>query len=170
MPWNWAINPGKIVEQGGSGGAHLVRRCGDAQGLRRAGRGPDDLLRPQHTGAYSIPCLDTSKKDLASTKFPSADDAKRANLMNAIAPGLPPVVMFHGTTDRVVPFETSLEFSRKIGRRRRTVALVFTKVRGTASSISTCPSSSIKGTRTSWTTSSWRRASSSPILKAPMEV
>jgi len=51
--------------------------------------------------------------------------------MNAIAPGLPPSSMFHGPSDRVVPFETSLEFSRKMKKKKNPCELVVTKVRGT---------------------------------------
>jgi acetyl esterase/lipase len=68
--------------------------------------------------------LDTSKKGFGFDRFPSPDIAKRASLMNAIAPGLPPTVIFHGTQDRVVPFDTSFEFARKMKKKKNACELV----------------------------------------------
>ncbi|MFZ4766266.1 MAG: alpha/beta hydrolase [Roseimicrobium sp.] len=117
------INPGKIIGAGGSGGAHLAAASAMLKEFDEPGEDAMISCAPNSLALFN-PVLDTSKRGYGFDKFPSADLAKRANLMNAIVPGLPPTVLFHGTTDRVVPFDTSFEFARKMKKKKNPCDLV----------------------------------------------
>ena len=60
------------------------------------------------------PILDFSKKGVGHAKFPDRKMARRADLMKHPRRRLPPMIIFHGTSDRVVPFENSQRFRRKM--------------------------------------------------------
>jgi acetyl esterase/lipase len=117
------INPGKIVGAGGSGGAHIAAASALLNDFDEPGEDPMISCAPNSLVLFN-PVLDTSKKGFGFDRFPSPDIAKRASLMNAIAPGLPPTVIFHGTQDRVVPFDTSFEFARKMKKKKNACELV----------------------------------------------
>jgi len=44
----------------------------------------------------------------------NAEDAKIASPINYVTKDFPPIYMIHGTNDRIVPFEQSVEFAKKI--------------------------------------------------------
>lgn len=117
------ISPGKIVGAGGSGGAHIV--CAAAM-LKEFDEAGEDLSIPCAPNAMALfnPVLDTSKKGFGFDRFPSPEVAKRANLFNAIAPGLPPSVIFHGTQDRVVSFDASFDFAKRMKKKKNQCELV----------------------------------------------
>ena len=117
------INPGKIVGAGGSGGAHIAAAAAMLKEFDEPGEDPAISCSPNAMVLFN-PVLDTSKNGFGFDKFASPDIAKKANLMNAIRPGLPPSVMFHGTQDRVVPFDTSYEFARKMKKKKNACELV----------------------------------------------
>ncbi len=117
------INPGKIVGSGGSGGAHLVASAAMLKEFDEPGEDPMISCAPNSLALFN-PVLDTSKKGFGFDKFPSADIAKRANLFNAISPGLPPTVIFHGTNDRVVPFDASFDFAKRMKKKKNPCDLV----------------------------------------------
>ena len=117
------INPGKIVGAGGSGGAHIVAAAAMVKDFDEPGEDPLISSAPNSLALFN-PVLDTSKKGYGFDKFPSPDIAKRANLFNSIAPGLPPTVIFHGTNDRVVSFDTSFDFARKMKKKKNPCDLV----------------------------------------------
>jgi acetyl esterase len=117
------INPGKIVGAGGSGGAHLAAAAAMLNEFDEPGEDPAISCAPNAMVLFN-PVLDTSKRGFGFERFPNPDAAKRASLMNAIRPGLPPSVMFHGTQDRVVPFDTSYEFARKMKKKKNACELV----------------------------------------------
>jgi acetyl esterase len=112
------INPGKIVAIGGSGGAHAL---GAAAMLDGSYDQPgEDVSVPPSPNALVLfnPVLDTSKKGFGMDRFPNADVAKDANLIRAIRPGLPPMMILHGTNDRVVSFDGSYEFAKKTSKKK----------------------------------------------------
>ena len=112
------INPGKIVGIGGSGGAHAIAssallgreydEVGEDSGINAA---PNALV-------LFNPVLDTAKTGFGLDRFPTPAEAKNANLIRAIRPGFPPMLIMHGTGDRVVPFGGSYEFARKSSKKK----------------------------------------------------
>ncbi len=117
------INPGKIVAAGGSGGAHAITSAAMLTGYDDA---TDDLSISAVPNALVLfnPVLDTSKNGFGLDRFPDAKAAKNANLIRAIAKGMPPMLVMHGTADRVIPFEGSHTFTRKMARKKNKCRLI----------------------------------------------
>lgn len=111
------INPKRIAGCGGSAGAHAILSAA----LRKDGDDPaDDLSVSCVPDALVLfnPILDTSTKGVFSEKFPDAKAAGRASLMRHVRRRLPPMLIIHGTQDRVVPYEQSVRFKKKNWWRR----------------------------------------------------
>ncbi|MBX7210005.1 MAG: alpha/beta hydrolase [Verrucomicrobiaceae bacterium] len=117
------INPGKIVTVGGSGGAHAITSAAMLKGYDDPA---DDLSISAVPNALVLfnPVLDTSKHGFGLERFPDAKAAKNANLIRAIAKGMPPMLLMHGTADRVVPFDGSYTFAKKMGRKKNKCRLI----------------------------------------------
>lgn len=117
------INPGKIVAVGGSGGAHAIASAAMLKGYDDPA---DDLTFSAVPNALVLfnPVLDTSKHGFGLDRFPDAKAAKNANLIRAIAKGMPPMLVMHGTADRVVPFDGSYTFVKKMGRKKNKIRLI----------------------------------------------
>lgn len=117
------INPGKIVGIGGSGGAHAITSTAMLKGFDDPADDPSISAVPNALVLFS-PVLDTSKTGFGLDRFPDAKIAKGANLINAIAKGMPPMLIMHGTADRVVPFNGSYVFTKKMARKKNKVRLI----------------------------------------------
>ncbi len=117
------VNPGKIVGCGGSGGAHIVAGAAMLQGPDEPAEDLSVSCAPNCMVLFS-PVLDTSKTGFGHDRFPTPEMAKQSNLFNAIVKGLPPLLVFHGTTDRVVPYETSALFVKKMKKKKNTAEIV----------------------------------------------
>lgn len=117
------INPGKIVGIGGSGGAHAITSAAMLEGFDDANDVVDCSPAPNALVLFN-PVLDTSKKGFGLERFPDAGVAKNANLIRAIRPGLPPMLLMHGTADRVVPFAGTYEFAKKSSKKKNFCRLI----------------------------------------------
>lgn len=117
------INPGKIVGVGGSGGAHAIASAAMLKGYDDPADDPSISAVPNALVLFS-PVLDTSKSGFGLDRFPDAKSAKAANLINAIAKGMPPMLIMHGTADRVVPFNGSYVFTKKMSRKKNKMRLI----------------------------------------------
>lgn len=107
------IHPGKVVACGAAAGAHAALA---AAMLKDFDDPADDLsisCIPDALVLFS-PIVDFSRKGVGSSKFPDRRMARRADLMKHPRRRLPPMLVFHGTADRVVPFENTVRFRRKM--------------------------------------------------------
>ena len=111
------INPGKIVGAGGSGGAHIITATAMLSGFDEPSEDVSLSAAPNALTLFN-PLIETVKKSLGYDKFPNPALAKKADLMAAIAPGLPPMLIFHGSTDRVIPIESSILFAKKMKKKK----------------------------------------------------
>lgn len=119
------INPGKVVGIGGSGGAHAIASAALLDGNNYDERGEDCSINPAPNALVLFnPVMDTSKAGFGLDRFPSPGDAKAANLIRAIRPGFPPMLIMHGTADRVVPAGGSYEFAKKSSKKKNFCRLV----------------------------------------------
>jgi acetyl esterase len=112
-----SIDPERIAGCGGSAGAHAILSAA----LRKDGDDPaDDLSISCAPNAFVLfnPILDTSPKGVFSDRFPDIRTARKANLLHLVRRRLPPVLIIHGTADRVVPYEHSARYKKKNWWRR----------------------------------------------------
>jgi acetyl esterase/lipase len=108
------FDPSRIVGIGGSAGAHailsaaMLRRFLEADGENTAVPcAPNALI-------LFSPVTDTSRNSGAGfDRFPDKSAARHADLIAAVRSRLPPMLIFHGTADRVVPFANSRKFRRR---------------------------------------------------------
>lgn len=118
------IDQSKIVASGGSCGAHAAvcaAMCGsefdDSNDDCETSPCPDALV-------LFSPVLDISKKGFGTSAFPDTATAKKANPLNCIRPGLPPMLLFHGGADMSVPIRGSQKFARKMQRKKNKCELM----------------------------------------------
>lgn len=117
------INPGKIVGIGGSCGGHAIASAAMLSKFDDPSEALESSPVPNALVLFN-PVLDTSKKGFGLDRFPDAGLAKDANLIRAIDKGLPPMLIMHGTADRVVPFGGSYEFARKSSKKKNICRLI----------------------------------------------
>jgi acetyl esterase len=117
------VDPQKVVGCGGSAGAHAILSAA----LLRDGDDPeDDISIPCAPNALILfnPVTDTSPAGVFSDRFPDRKTARRGSLMRSVRRKLPPMLLIHGTADRVVPFEHSVRFRKKNWWRRNICKLL----------------------------------------------
>jgi acetyl esterase len=119
---HFGVLPDSIVACGAAAGAHAALSCALLDDFDDPA---DDASIPCAPNAFVLfsPILDLSAKGIGHAKFPDRKMARRANLMKHLRRRLPPMIIFHGTADRVVPLENSQRFSRKMWWRRNACKL-----------------------------------------------
>jgi acetyl esterase/lipase len=117
------IDTQKITGCGGSAGAHAIL---SAAMLRDGDDPADDKAIPCSPNALVLfnPVLDTSPDGIFCDRFPDNRLAKRASLPRHVRRRLPPMLIIHGTADRVVPFAHSVKFRKKNWWRRNVCRLL----------------------------------------------
>ena len=106
------LDPQKITIGGAAGGAYLallatmpsVKELPPVDGFD---------CRPQALILFST-LVNTAAKGAASERFPDAKIAKRLSPTGLIRRKLPPMLLFHGTSDRITPFEEVEKFRRRM--------------------------------------------------------
>lgn len=106
------LDPQKITIGGAAGGAYLallatmpsVKELPPVDGFD---------CRPQALILFST-LVNTAAKGPASERFPDAKTAKRLSPTGLIRRKLPPMLLFHGTSDRITPFEEVEKFRRRM--------------------------------------------------------
>ena len=106
------LDPNRVVIGGAGGGAFLallatmpkVKQMPPVDGLD---------CRPQALILFSA-LVNTAAKGPASERFPNSKTAKRMSPSHLIRRKLPPIIMFHGKSDRITPFDEVDRFRRKM--------------------------------------------------------
>ncbi|MBK1883013.1 alpha/beta hydrolase [Luteolibacter pohnpeiensis] len=116
------LDPDRIAVGGSAGGALLA--------LLTAMPKPKNLppvdgvdCRPQALILFSA-LVNTSPRGQGSDRFPNAKLAKANSPMSLVRGKLPPMVFFHGKSDRITPFEDVERFCRKLRWRRNKCKLI----------------------------------------------
>jgi acetyl esterase len=104
------INPNKIVAGGGSAGGHVAACTGVIEGLDEKNEDPNISSKPNALVLFN-PAV-----DLVGLVKRGRSDRGLGNRVKEISPlqqlkkGAPPCIIFHGTADRTVPFESVERF------------------------------------------------------------
>ena len=106
------IDPSRIIIGGSSGGALLALL---ATMPKEKALPPVDGLRcnPQALILFSS-LIDAVSIRAAKERFPDTKSAKRHSPSRLIRRKLPPILMFHGKSDRVTPFQDAARFARRM--------------------------------------------------------
>ncbi len=116
------LDPNKITVGGAGGGAFLalLATMPKAKSLP-----PVDGLDcfPQALILFSS-LVNTAVKGAAADRFPDFKTAKRLSPTNLIRRKLPPMLFFHGKSDRITPFEEVEKFRRRMRWRGNSCELV----------------------------------------------
>lgn len=106
------LDPDRLTIGGAAGGAFLALLATMPKPKQLP---PVDGLdcRPQALVLFSS-LVNTAIKGQALDKFPDAKTAKRVSPSQLIRRKLPPMLMFHGKTDRITPFDEVERFRRKL--------------------------------------------------------
>ena len=106
------LDPQKITIGGAAGGAYLALLA-TMPSLKELPPVDGFDCRPQALILFST-LVNTAAKGPASERFPNAKTAKRLSPTGLIRRKLPPMLLFHGTSDRITPFEEVEKFRRRM--------------------------------------------------------
>jgi len=106
------LDPGRVVIGGAGGGAYLALLATMPKAKQLP---PVDGLdcRPQALILFSA-LVNTAIKGQGSERFLNAKTAKRLSPTQLIRRKLPPMVFFHGKSDRITPFDEVERFHRRM--------------------------------------------------------
>lgn len=106
------IDPDRVIAGGAAGGAFLALLCSLPKPKILP---PVDGLdcHPQALMLFSS-LVNTASKGAARDRFPDARSAKRMNPSSLVRRKLPPMILFHGKSDRVTPFSDAERFVRRM--------------------------------------------------------
>jgi acetyl esterase/lipase len=104
------VNPDKIVAGGGSAGGHVAACTGVIDGLDDESENRDISSRPNALVLFNpaVDLVQLAKKRASDERFKRV---KEISPLQHITKGLPPCIIFHGTADRTVPFDSVERFS-----------------------------------------------------------
>ncbi len=116
------LDPNKITLAGAAGGAYLalLATLPKSKDLP-ATVGPG--FHPQALILFSA-LINTAAKGPALERFPDARTAKRLSPTNLIRRKLPPMLFFHGKSDRITPFDEVEKFRRRLRWRGNSCELI----------------------------------------------
>ena len=111
------IDPGKIAVCGASGGGHIALCAAMAEGFDNPSEPTEISSKPDLVMLFN-PVVDTGPKGVGFDLFPDARIAKSVSPLRLIRKGLPPMIVFHGTADRVAPAEATEKFAKGMRRKK----------------------------------------------------
>ena len=104
------VNKRKIVAAGGSAGGHLAACTAQIPGYDAANENTKISSKPNALVLFN-PVVNTMKERIAKRL---GDKAESISPSHHVMPKLPPTLIFHGTSDKTVPFETITDFQSKM--------------------------------------------------------
>jgi len=109
---NFDIDPNRVIIGGAAGGAFLALL---ATMPRKKAMPPVNGLdcRPQALILFSA-LVNTATKCQALERFPDTKSARRHSPSKLVRRKLPPMLMFHGKSDRITPFDEADRFGRRL--------------------------------------------------------
>lgn len=118
------LDPTRVFAVGGGAGANIAASA--AMGITLPGT--DSILnatttRPDAAILFSA-ILDIHKGDYGYDSFTDAAEARLASLSRYIAADMPPLLLLHGTADRLVPCEEGTAFAARMKRHQNVCELV----------------------------------------------
>jgi acetyl esterase/lipase len=116
------LDPNRLTLGGAAGGAFLALLATMPK-LKQMPLVAGLDCRPQALVLFSA-LVNTSSKGQASDRFPDAKTAKRLSPMQLMRRKLPPMLFFHGKSDRITPFDEVERFRRAMRWRRNVCELV----------------------------------------------
>lgn len=116
------LDPNRLTVGGAGGGAFLALL---ATMPKTKDLPPIDGLTctPQALVLFSA-LVNTTGKSAAAERFPDAKSAKRLSPSNLLRRKLPPMLLFHGKSDRITPFEDVEKFRRGMRWRGNSCELI----------------------------------------------
>jgi acetyl esterase/lipase len=104
------IDTSRILAAGGSAGGHLAAAIATIDDINDPS---DDLAVSPMPAALILfnPVLNT---EVLPDRFENQESAFKASPMNFVDKDIPPTLIFHGTDDSLVPYDSILEFQRKM--------------------------------------------------------
>jgi acetyl esterase/lipase len=116
------LDPARITVGGAAGGALLALLT--AMPTERDLPAVDGVTcRPQALLLFSA-IVNTATKCPAAERFPDAKTAKRCSPTSLVRSKLPPILLLHGTADRIAPFSEVKRFRSRLRWRRNACELV----------------------------------------------
>lgn len=116
------LDPARITIGGAGGGAYLALLTTMPNTKELPPVDGVDCY-PQALVLFSA-LLNTASKGTALERFPDAKAAKRLSPTNLIRRKLPPMLFFHGKSDRITPFEEVEKFRRRMRWRGNSVEII----------------------------------------------
>ena len=106
----FGVNPNKIVAGGGSAGGHVAACTGVIEGLDEKHEDPNISSKPNALVLFNpaVDLVGLSKKGRSDRGF--GNRVKELSPLQHVKKGVPPCIIFHGTADRTVPFESVERF------------------------------------------------------------
>jgi len=104
------VNPNKIVAGGGSAGGHVAACTGVIDGLDEDNEDHDISSKPNALVLFNpaVDLLSIPKEKRLAERFKNR--MKELSPLQHAKKGVPPCIIFHGTADRTVPFESVERF------------------------------------------------------------
>jgi acetyl esterase/lipase len=116
------LDPTKVTVGGAAGGAYLALLATLPKPKHLPPVGGLECF-PQALILFSA-LVNTASKGPAADRFPDAKTAKRLSPTHLIRRKLPPILFFHGKSDRIIPFDEVDKFRRRLRWRGNSCELV----------------------------------------------
>jgi acetyl esterase/lipase len=104
------VDPDRIVAAGGSAGGHVAACTGVIEGVHEDGEDAIVSSIPKAMILFN-PVLDTTDKGFGAKNF-KPEQQTDLSPCHHVRKGIVPTLVFHGTTDKTVPFENVERFAK----------------------------------------------------------